>query len=332
MGQTVLITGGAGFLGSHLAERYLQSGDRVIAVDNFATGRRENLQSLERVARDQFLFVEADVCTDWSRWTASLPVDWLKDLKRCFHFASPASPPHYQRLGIETLWVNSLGLENCLKFADQWGAHTTFSSTSEVYGDPEVSPQPETYRGWVNTWGPRACYDEAKRFGEALIYTWNLKYGTKHGAVRIFNTYGPRMNPVDGRVIINFLVQALNDRPLTIYGDGSQTRSFCYVDDLVEGIVTYSSRLLSRPVNIGNETEFSVLELGKIVQEIFSERNLKFEYLPLPADDPKQRRPDLTLSREVLHPWGPKVDLRTGILRMTDWLKKELANQSSGGK
>lgn len=324
MNQTILITGGAGFLGSHLAERYLLSGDNVIAVDNFATGRRENISTLERVAKSQICFIEADVCKDWSAWEKQIPEAWLQNLKRCFHFASPASPPHYQRLGIETIWVNTLGLQNCLKFADQFGAHTTFSSTSEVYGDPEISPQPESYRGWVNTWGPRACYDEGKRLGEALMYTWNLKYGTKHGCVRIFNTYGPRMNPVDGRVIINFLVQALNDQALTIYGDGLQTRSFCYVDDLIEGIVTYSSRLLSTPVNIGNETEFSVMELGQMVQTHFAHKNLQFEYMPLPTDDPKQRRPDLRLAKEVLNPWTPKVDLKTGIVRMCEWLEKEM--------
>ncbi|MBX3019284.1 MAG: NAD-dependent epimerase/dehydratase family protein [Bdellovibrionaceae bacterium] len=331
MEQTVLITGGAGFLGSHLAERYLLSGHRVIALDNFATGRQENIALLQKVAGDRFLFIEADVCKDWSTWIPRIPASWMTGLKSCFHFASPASPPHYQRLGIETMWVNTLALEHCLRFADQLGAHVTFASTSEVYGDPEVSPQTESYRGWVNTWGPRACYDEAKRFGEALIYTWNQKRGTQHGCVRIFNTYGPRMNPVDGRVIINFLVQALNDQKLTIYGTGQQTRSFCYVDDLVDGIVLYSTRRLSRPVNIGSEGEFSVKELGEMVRQIFAHKNLEFEYQPLPADDPKQRRPDLTLARECLAPWGgPKVDLKSGLLRMVDWLDKELRSKPGG--
>lgn len=327
MEQTVLITGGAGFLGSHLAEKYLISGHRVIAVDNFATGRQENISHLQKVAKDQFLFIEADVCRDWSEWIGKIPAHWLTGLNRCFHFASPASPPHYQRLGIETMWVNTLALEHCLRFADQVGAHVTFASTSEVYGDPEVSPQPESYRGWVNTWGPRACYDEAKRFGEALIYTWNQRHGTQHGAVRIFNTYGPRMNPVDGRVIINFLVQALNDQNLTIYGTGKQTRSFCYVDDLIEGIGIYSARRLSQPVNVGNESEFSVMELGEMVRDIFAHKNLKFEHHALPTDDPKQRRPDLTLSKQLLSPWSPKVDLKTGLLRMIAWLEKEIHTQ-----
>lgn len=329
MGQTVLITGGAGFLGSHLAERYLNDGFNVIAIDNFATGRRENLKPLEDIGKERFLFIEADVCKDWSTWKARIPSYWLAKLSDCFHFASPASPPHYQRLGIETMWVNTLGLQNCLAFADEHKAHVTFASTSEIYGDPEISPQPESYRGWVNTWGPRACYDEAKRFGESLIYTWNLKHGTKHGAVRIFNTYGPRMNPVDGRVIINFLVQALNDQPLTIYGSGAQTRSFCYVDDLVEGIVTFARLKLSDPVNIGNESEFSILELAEMVREIFAEKNLKIEYHELPKDDPRQRRPDLTAAKKILSPWLPQVNLRTGLLKMIDWLKIELSQGST---
>lgn len=328
MTETVLITGGSGFLGSHLAERLLLEGKRVIAVDNFATGRRENLLPLEKAAKENFHFVEADVCQDWSTWTSKLPEGWTKDLRRVLHFASPASPPHYQRLSIETMWVNTLGLQNALQFADTCGAHLTFASTSEIYGDPEVSPQPESYRGWVNTWGPRACYDEAKRFGESLIYNWNLRHGTQHGPVRIFNTYGPRMNPVDGRVIINFLVQALAEQSLTIYGSGAQTRSFCYVDDLVDAILTYSSRRLSQPVNIGNETEFSITELAELVQQKYAAKNLKFAYEPLPADDPKQRRPDLTLARELLSPWKPRVELKTGLVRMADWLTSELNGRS----
>jgi len=198
-----------------------------------------------------------------------------------------------------------------------------FSSTSEIYGDPEVSPQPEDYRGCVNTQGPRSCYDESKRFGEALLYTHNLKYGTKHGLVRIFNTYGPRMNPADGRVVINFLAQALRGEALSVYGDGSQTRSFCYVDDLVAGILAYASSAQTRPINIGNEREFTILDLVEAVRALFPEKKLKVEHRALPQDDPRKRRPDLSLAKATLQ-WSPKIELKEGLSRMLDWLRTEL--------
>jgi nucleoside-diphosphate-sugar epimerase len=317
---SAVVTGGCGFLGSHLVETLLTRGFRVAAIDNLATASPSNPDYLRALpqARERLKIVEADVCKDWQTW---LPRDFLGDTAPwVFHFASPASPPHYQRLGLETMWVNTLGLSQSLAAADALGGRVVFASTSEIYGDPEVTPQPESYRGCVNTWGPRACYDEAKRFGEALIYTHNLKHGTRHGAVRIFNTYGPRMNPADGRVVINFLVQALESAPLTIYGDGSQTRSFCYVEDLVEGILRFADSGHTGPMNIGNEREFTIRELAEKVRGLFPDRGLKIEHHEFPPDDPKRRRPNLTLARAELD-WEPRIPLEDGLARMLDWLR-----------
>ncbi len=322
---TAVVTGGCGFLGSHLAERLMREGFHVISVDNFCTGSRENGDYLKKLpdAKERLRVVEADVCRDWNWLEPTLQSFSAPDsatLKNIFHFASPASPPHYQRLGLETMWVNSVGLSHAIEHADLHKARVIFASTSEVYGDPEVSPQPESYRGCVNTVGPRSCYDEAKRFGESLIYTSNIRNKTHHGLVRIFNTYGPRMNPADGRVVINFLVQALNDEPLTVYGEGSQTRSFCYVDDLIEGIWRFSQSSEMGPVNIGNEKEFSILELAKLVQKIFAHKELKIEFHGLPTDDPRQRRPDLSQARQKLG-WEPRVPLEIGLKSMIAWLE-----------
>lgn len=310
----VLITGGGGFLGSHLAEKYLSYGAYVVCVDNFSTGSHQNKIYLESLpgAKENLLFIESDVVANWDAWTRSLPAKF----DFVFHFASPASPLHYQRLAIETMCVNSVGLSNALSFADERSARLVFASTSEVYGDPEVSPQPESYWGHVNCFGPRSCYDEAKRFGEALIYNHNLKNKTRHGLVRIFNTYGPRMNPNDGRVIINFLIQAQGGGPLTIYGNGNQTRSFCFVDDLIEAIHIYAKMDLTEPINIGNDNEFSIIDAARTVQGIFSDRKLEIEYGPESAGDPKQRRPDLLLAKKALAPWSPKVSLDEGLRKM----------------
>ena len=323
--ENILITGASGFLGSHLAERFLRQGHRVVGVDNFSTGLKTNRQFLENVApSDKFFFIEADVCQPWDGWLKTLPDFVAEKISHVFHFASPASPPLYQELALETLWVNSLGTDRALKFADSVGARVVFASTSEIYGDPNVSPQPETYWGHVNTVGIRSCYDEAKRFGESLIYTHNLKKKTKHGFVRIFNTYGPRMNPTDGRVVVNLLAQALKNEPLTVYGEGKQTRSFCYVDDLCAGIEKYAASDLIQPVNVGNDREFTVLELAQIIQKMFSDKKLRIEFLPMPKDDPRQRRPDLTLAKKVLAPWSPKVPLEEGLVRMREWLEGEM--------
>lgn len=323
--QGILITGGGGFLGSHLAELFLSKKRKVICVDNFSTGLRTNkdflmaLPSADRLLR----FIEADVCLPWQTWAEN-----LDEISHVFHFASPASPPHYQRLSLETMWVNTLGLNEALQFADSRQARVVFSSTSEIYGDPELSPQPESYWGNVNTIGPRSCYDEAKRFGETLVYTHNQKFKTKHGMVRIFNTYGPRMNPNDGRVIINFLVQALRGEDLSIYGSGKQSRSFCYVDDLISGIVKYGETNLTEPVNLGNEKEFSILELAETIQKIMHEKKsgqkkLELKYFDLPKDDPKQRCPDLTKAKKLLAPWVPETPLKQGLLKMMDWLQQQ---------
>jgi nucleoside-diphosphate-sugar epimerase len=318
-----IITGGGGFLGSHIAEHLLKSGvDTVVCVDNFCTGQKSNFDYLKNLVQnnkcsDSIHLIEANVTMPWT-WLEGIKT---KKISHIFHFASPASPPHYQRLAKETMWVNSWGLEQAMQAADQYGARVVFASTSEIYGDPEIHPQPETYWGHVNTIGVRSCYDEAKRFGESLIFTHNLKNNTRHGFVRIFNTYGPRMNPEDGRVIINFLVQAKSGQSLTVYGSGAQTRSFCYVDDLVRGIIAYACQSdLTEPVNLGNENEFTILQLAEVVKEIFSHKKLEIIYHPLPQDDPKQRRPSLKKAREILG-WEPKVQLKQGLELMLKELK-----------
>jgi UDP-glucuronate decarboxylase len=321
-GKSVLITGGCGFLGSHLSEKYLQLGYNVIVVDNFSTASRRNEEFLENLNSSSLVIVEADVIESWSSWASSINSEWLENLECLFHLASPASPPLYQNLAFETLWVNSIGLSNALSFADKHKARCIYSSTSEIYGDPEVSPQSETYRGQVNTQGPRACYDESKRFGEALLYTHNWKKKTQHGLVRIFNTYGPRMNPVDGRVVINFLVQALKGEKLSIYGDGKQTRSFCYVDDLIQGLMLYAQSSLTEPVNIGNDREFSILELAEKTRALFPEKTLELSFQDFPQDDPLQRCPDLSLAKKVLK-WEPQTQIEDGLKRMLDWLKTQ---------
>jgi nucleoside-diphosphate-sugar epimerase len=322
----VLITGGGGFLGSHLAQMYLSRKIPVICVDNFLTGLKSNRLYLEKLpeAKNYLTFLEEDVSSSWDQWAQKLS---QAPISHIFHFASPASPPHYQRLSFETMAVNTTGLLEAMKFADKFKARVIFASTSEIYGDPEVSPQPESYWGHVNTIGPRSCYDEAKRFGETLVYAYNQKYQTKHGLVRIFNTYGPRMNPNDGRVIINFLVQALRGEKLSIYGNGEQTRSFCYVSDLIAGIDCYAQTQIVEPINIGNEHEFTILELVTTIQKIFDQKKITMEFFDLPKDDPRQRCPDLTKAKNLLSPWRPEVSLRQGLEKMIDWLQSENLSQ-----
>lgn len=316
----VLITGGCGFIGSHLAEYYLNNDVPVVCVDNFCTGMRSHLDLLRAHPNSKnFVFTEADVTQPWT-WAKIWGPDILGQISHVFHLASPASPPHYQAMAFETLWVNSLGLKNALDFSDSVGARLVFSSTSEIYGDPNISPQPESYWGNVNTFGIRSCYDEAKRFGESLIYTHNWKKKTKHGLVRIFNTYGPRMNPNDGRVVVNLLQQAKQGDVLTIYGDGKQTRSFCFVTDLIAGLTRYAETDLTEPVNIGNNTEFTILQLVEEIKNLFPGRELKIEFSPLPKDDPKQRCPDLTKAKKLLAPWQPQVSLGQGLKMMLESL------------
>jgi len=319
--NTVIVTGAAGFLGSHLCEHYLNKSYHVIGLDNFATGSKDNIQYL-KAKSPHFLFFESDVTQSWQQ-LENLAILKQAKLTHIFHFASPASPPHYQKLAKETLWVNSIGLNNAIEFADQHQARVIFASTSEVYGDPNCTPQPESYWGNVNSYGERSCYDEAKRFGEALIFSHNKKFNTQHGLVRIFNTYGPRMNPNDGRVVINFILQALTHAPITVYGDGLQTRSFCYVDDLINAITRYAHKNLTFPINIGNQNEFTMLELVEIVKKLTQTKS-EVVFKPLPSDDPKQRRPDTTLAFKNLDAWKAEIPLEKGVQHMIDWLKTKI--------
>jgi len=305
------VTGGAGFLGSHLCEALLGRGDQVVCIDNLVTGTLDNLAGLLDHPGMEFR------CHDVSSYLdVPGPVDAV------LHFASPASPRDYLELPIQTLKVGSLGTHNCLGLAKAKRARFLLASTSEVYGDPEVHPQVEGYWGHVNPVGPRGVYDEAKRFAEALTMAYHRSHGLSVGIVRIFNTYGPRMRPHDGRVVSNLLVQALEGKPLTVYGDGSQTRSFCYVDDEVRGILALLDSAHTGPVNIGNPAEFTLLELvSEVLAVTGSTSEVVFEALPV--DDPARRRPDITLARRLLG-WEPGVDLREGLARTAAWLKERL--------
>lgn len=305
----VLVTGAAGFLGSHLTDRLLGEGHSVLGVDNLSTGDAENIAHLAHEPR--FQFEERDICKAFDPG----PVDFV------FNFASPASPPEYLRLAIETLRVGSVGTENTLEIAAKYGAGYLHASTSECYGDPQVHPQPEEYWGNVNPVGPRSVYDEAKRYAEALVMAYNRSRGVNTHLVRIFNTYGPRLHPSDGRVIANFMMQALRDEPLTVYGDGGQTRSFCYVDDLIEGIMMLSRSDEHLPVNIGNPDEFTILECAQAVMEATgSKSKLKFEALP--EDDPTRRCPDITKARTLLG-WEPQITLKEGLAKSLPFFKSK---------
>lgn len=320
MRQTALVTGGAGFLGSHLVEKLVNEKFDVIVVDNFSTAWPSNEGFL--VAQwPAVQLVKADVCLDWEPWLAKIPPHMLDNLKYIFHFASPASPKSFSDRSIEIMKVNSIGLERALNFADRNDARLVFASTSEVYGDAMESPQLESYWGNVNSYGPRACYDESKRFGEALIYSWNKTYQTNHGLVRIFNTYGPRMHLQDGRVINNLLLQAINGEVLTVYGSGLQTRCFCYVDDLIDGIYKYAGHNITEPVNIGHPSEITILQLTEIIKEIFFKKKLQVIFKDLPENDPIKRRPDINKALNLLKPWEPRVSLKEGLIRTITWLE-----------
>jgi dTDP-glucose 4,6-dehydratase len=312
----VLITGAAGFLGSHLCDRFLAEGHRVVGMDNFITGHRDNIAHLH--GRPDFEFVEHDV-------TRFIDVEGTLD--GVLHFASPASPVDYLEKPIQTLKVGSLGTHNALGLAKDRGARFLMASTSEVYGDPQVHPQPESYWGHVNPVGPRGVYDEAKRFSEAITMAYHRFHGVETRIVRIFNTYGPRMRPGDGRVVSNFIVQALRGDPLSVYGDGSQTRSFCYVDDLVDGIYRLFNSDRSDPTNVGNPSEFTVRELAELVLRMTGSAS-EIESLPLPQDDPRVRRPDITIAREELG-WEPQVPLEEGLRRTIPYFAALVEHQAA---
>ncbi len=306
----VLIAGAAGFLGSHLTDALLSQGHSVLGVDNLCTGSHANLAHLRRESR--FELLEHDIC----RPLEPGPVDYV------FNFASPASPVDYHRLGIETLMVGSIGTRNLLDIARNHGSKFLHASTSECYGDPAVHPQTEDYWGNVNPVGPRSVYDESKRFSEALTVAYNRYYGVDTRLVRIFNTYGPRLQANDGRVISNFMIQALKGEDLTVYGEGEQTRSFCYVSDEIEGILGLSRSDEHMPVNVGNPTEWTILECAQAVLRVTGSSS-KIVYRPLPQDDPLQRKPDISKAKRLFG-WEPKIDLETGLKLSMDYFRTSI--------
>jgi len=308
--KRILVTGGAGFLGSHLCDRLVEQGHDVVCLDNFFTGRKINVTHL--LGRPNFELVRHDV------------IDPFKyEVDQIYNLACPASPPHYQYNPIKTTKTSVMGAINCLGLAKRVRARVFQASTSEVYGDPALHPQPESYWGNVNPIGVRSCYDEGKRCAETLFFDYHRENGVDIRVVRIFNTYGPRMHPNDGRVVSNFIVQALKGEDITIYGDGSQTRSFCFVDDLIEGFL----RLMNQdevvgPMNIGNPGEFTMLELAQLTLKVVSSSS-KIVYLPLPADDPRQRRPDISLAQKHLK-WAPTISLEEGLKRTADYFRTQI--------
>ena len=301
-----LVTGGAGFLGSHLIDKLMNSGQEVVCIDNFYTGRKSNLN--QWVGNPKFEVIRHDITE---------PI--LVEVDRIWHLACPASPIQYQSNPIKTAKTSFLGTYNMLGLARRTRARIFLASTSEIYGDPEVHPQPESYRGNVNTIGTRSCYDEGKRIAETLCFDYQRMHSTEIRVGRIFNTFGPRMLKDDGRVISNFIVQALQGNPLTIYGDGNQTRSFCYVSDLIEGIYKFMNSDFSGPINLGNPEEFTIIELAKKIIEKINP-SLEIEYKNLPEDDPKRRRPDIRLAKEVIA-WEPKISLSEGLDKTIEFFK-----------
>lgn len=306
--KTILITGGAGFIGSHLCERLLAQGHKVICLDNFITS---SLVNIEHLLKDKnFIFIEHDI---------SRPIILPGKISAILHFASLASPEDYLRYPIKTLKVGSLGTHNTLGLAKKKKAAFLLASTSEVYGDPHIHPQPESYWGHVNCIGVRGCYDESKRFAEAITMAYHRAHKLDTRIVRIFNTYGPRMRMHDGRVVPNFINQALQGKPLTVYGKGQQTRSFCYIDDLVEGIIKLLGSHFVEPVNLGNPREFTIMELARLVLKLTHGKS-RIIYKPLPQDDPRQRQPNISRAKQLLK-WQPKVHLEDGLTKTIEWFK-----------
>lgn len=306
----ILVTGGAGFLGSHLCDRLIQKGHDVICLDNLFTGSKRNVEHLRDHSRFEFM-----------RWDVT--EDFRVEVDQIYNLACPASPIHYQFNPIKTTKTSVLGTMNCLGLAKRLGARMMQASTSEVYGDPTVHPQPESYRGNVNPIGPRACYDEGKRCAETLCFDYHREHALDVRVVRIFNTYGPRMMVNDGRVVSNFIVQAIQNKPITVYGDGSQTRSFCYVDDLIDGFLKMMDHAdCHGPVNIGNPQEFTVKDLAEKILQITGSRST-LSYEPLPVDDPKQRRPDITMAKEILG-WIPQFPIDIGLQKTIDFFQEKL--------
>lgn len=314
-----VVSGGAGFLGSHLCERLLADGYDVVCLDNLLTGTTRNIETF--LADDSFRFVEADVCE---------PCDDLGSIDLVLHFASPASPVDYLRFPLETMEVGSTGTRRMLELAERHRARFVLASTSEAYGDPEVHPQKESYWGNVNPIGPRSVYDEAKRYAEALTMAYRRTRGVDGAIVRIFNTMGPRMRADDGRAVPTFISQALCGAPLTVAGDGSQTRSLQYVDDLVEGVCRLANSSEAGPINIGNPEEISMLELAHLVKEV-SRSSSPIEFVPLPADDPRRRRPDITIAKNLLG-WEPKVSMVEGLGTTIEWFRGKSEDGPTGRK
>lgn len=312
--KRILVAGGAGFIGSHLCRRLLDADNDVICVDNLVTGRRENIKEL--MGDSRFEFTRHDVIE---------PL--LVEVDQVYHLASPASPIHYQSNGIKTLKTNFLGTYNLLGVAKRVGARFLLASTSEVYGDPDVHPQTESYWGNCNPIGERSMYDEGKRVAEALTMQYHRQNDVQVRIVRIFNTYGPLMCPDDGRVVSNFIVQALRGESLTVFGDGSQTRSFCYVSDLVDGLIRMMNSEVTGPVNLGNPREKTVLEIAQLVREMIGGES-EIEFRPLPSDDPRRRKPDITLARQHLG-WEPKIPLEEGLAATIDYFRKRIAKQNA---
>ena len=305
----IVVTGGAGFIGSHLCEYLLAKGHDVICVDNLITGRKENMSNI--IDNDEFTFILHNITE---------PIYFDEKIDWIFHLASPASPIDYQKHPIHTLKVGSIGTHNMLGVAKKYKARFLLASTSEVYGDPEINPQPEEYWGHVNTIGPRGVYDEAKRFAEAITMAYNREHKVQTRIARIFNTFGPRMRLDDGRAVPNFIDQALNNKPITVYGDGSQTRSFCYVSDQIEGLFELMSSDYILPINIGNPEELTILEFAKLIKKMCLS-NSEITFHPLPEDDPKQRRPDIKKAKKILN-WQPKINLNKGLEKTIEYFKK----------